>query len=155
MAVPTLTPSSETSRIVLPTGSSPGDVRNNTELPFQINKELSSIPPFSFRKVRKLPSWGTIFSKHVCFVSPEGHEDKENFLLIVDSYLQILLKYLSCLEPEKPNSKSVIERLESQHVYCLQQKCNDKTRNVLAKAFDKKWADRYIEEVLFDCPSVI
>jgi hypothetical protein len=42
MAVPTLTPSSETSRIVLPTGSSPGDVRNNTELPFQIYSEESS-----------------------------------------------------------------------------------------------------------------
>jgi len=36
MAVPTLTPSSQTSKVTLPTGSSPGDVRNNTELPFQI-----------------------------------------------------------------------------------------------------------------------
>ena len=36
MAVPTLTPSSQTSRITLPTGSSPSDIEDNTELPFQI-----------------------------------------------------------------------------------------------------------------------
>jgi hypothetical protein len=36
--------------------------------------------------------------------------------------------------------------------YCKQQKQNDKTRRVLEKAFDPAWADRYIEELLFDDP---
>jgi len=42
MAVPTLTPSRQTSAIVLPTGSSPVDVENNTELPFQIYSDSST-----------------------------------------------------------------------------------------------------------------
>ena len=36
MAVPTLTPSSQTSKVTLPTGSTPSDVKDNTELPFQV-----------------------------------------------------------------------------------------------------------------------
>ena len=42
MAVPTLTPSSETSAIVLPTGSTASDVENNTELPFQMYSDTTS-----------------------------------------------------------------------------------------------------------------
>ncbi|MCT4366758.1 MAG: hypothetical protein N3Z28_03695, partial [Synechococcaceae cyanobacterium MAG-AL2] len=37
--------------------------------------------------------------------------------------------------------------------YCQQQKRNDKTRRVLEKAFNPTWANRYIEELLFDDPS--
>ena len=42
MAVPTLTPSSQASAITLPTGSHPSDVKNNTELPFQIYSDTST-----------------------------------------------------------------------------------------------------------------
>ena len=42
MAVPILTPSSQTSKIVLPTGSTPSDVKDNTELPFQIYSDSSA-----------------------------------------------------------------------------------------------------------------
>jgi hypothetical protein len=42
MAVPTLTPSRETSAIVLPTGSSPVDVEDSAELPFQLYSDSSS-----------------------------------------------------------------------------------------------------------------
>ena len=43
MAVTTLSPVSQTSKITLPTGSTPGDVRNNTELPFQIYSDNSAV----------------------------------------------------------------------------------------------------------------
>ena len=42
MAVTTLSPVSQTSKITLPTGSTPGDVKNNTELPFQIYSDNSA-----------------------------------------------------------------------------------------------------------------
>ena len=42
MAVPTLTPSSETSAITLPTGSSPSNVEDNSELPFQLYSDTNS-----------------------------------------------------------------------------------------------------------------
>ena len=56
------------------------------------------------------------------------------------------------MSPESIDSKSTIERLQGQNYYCLQQKRNDKTRNVLANAFSPSWADRYINMVLFDSP---
>jgi len=42
MAVPTLTPSSQTSKITLPTGSTASDVKDNAELPFQIYSDSST-----------------------------------------------------------------------------------------------------------------
>ena len=44
------------------------------------------------------------------------------------------------------------ERYERQIHYCQQQKRNDKTRNVLSKAFESQWADIYIEQFLFKHP---
>ena len=45
-----------------------------------------------------------------------------------------------------------MRRHRGQLSYCQQQKRNDKTRRVLEKAFNPEWADRYIEELLFDDP---
>jgi phycocyanobilin:ferredoxin oxidoreductase len=45
-----------------------------------------------------------------------------------------------------------VKRHHGQLSYCRQQKRNDKTRRVLEKAFNPAWADRYIEELLFDDP---
>ena len=44
------------------------------------------------------------------------------------------------------------ERYEGQINYCEKQKKNDKTRKILEKYFGEKWADDYINEVLFDEP---
>mgnify|MGYP001201919633 FL=1 len=44
------------------------------------------------------------------------------------------------------------ERLQAQLNYCNQQKKNDKTRGILERCFNKEWADRYMDEVLFDEP---
>ena len=43
-------------------------------------------------------------------------------------------------------------RYEGQINYCKKQKLNDKTRRILAKYFGDRWADLYINEVLFDEP---
>ena len=48
----------------------------SNDLPLPINKQLSTMSLPTFKKVRKLPEWGSIFSKHVCFVSPEGANEK-------------------------------------------------------------------------------
>jgi phycocyanobilin:ferredoxin oxidoreductase len=45
-----------------------------------------------------------------------------------------------------------VNRWQGQLRYCKQQKQNDKTRRVLEKAFNPEWANRYIEELLFDDP---
>ncbi|MFM9102621.1 MAG: phycocyanobilin:ferredoxin oxidoreductase, partial [Cyanobium sp.] len=45
-----------------------------------------------------------------------------------------------------------VARWQGQIRYCKQQKQNDKSRRVLEKAFDPAWADRYLEELLFNDP---
>jgi phycocyanobilin:ferredoxin oxidoreductase len=36
--------------------------------------------------------------------------------------------------------------------HCAQQQQNDKTRRVLEKSLGKTWTDRYMTQMLFDCP---
>ncbi len=124
-------------------------------LPLGIDRQLSSISFPSFRKARELPEWGNIFSRYVQFVRLDGKDEQEHFLHIVDHYLCILINTLSQLEPDLPNANSTIERIRFQNFYCLQQKRNDKTRNVLAKTFTPQWADRYIETFLFESPLIL
>ncbi|AAP99863.1 MULTISPECIES: phycocyanobilin:ferredoxin oxidoreductase [Prochlorococcus] len=122
------------------------------KLPRTIENQLAQIEIPSFEKVRKLPDWGDIFSSHVQFITPIGAEENGFFLDLVDKFLTILIDYSESIEPDLDDSPFTIERIEGQMYYCLQQKQNDKTRNVLAKAFSPNWANQYIEMVLFDMP---
>ena len=107
----------------------------------------------TFRQVRDLPGWGVIFSPHVCFIRPDGAEEEALFRSRVKDVLTILRTAVLQTASEPTTAASTIRRYEGQLNYCLQQKRNDKTRRVLEKAFDASWADRYIEELLFDDPS--
>ena len=71
---------------------------------------------------------------------------------IVDEYLNLLISYSLSIEAESADSSLTIERYKKQKIYCLQQKLNDKTRSVLSRLFNPRWADYYIDMVLFDCP---
>jgi phycocyanobilin:ferredoxin oxidoreductase len=44
------------------------------------------------------------------------------------------------------------QRNEAQINYCTNQKKNDKTRKILTNYFGDKWAENYINQVLFDEP---
>ena len=121
-------------------------------LPLAIEDALQKISRIGFTCKRELPDWGCIFSPYVCFIKPENKQEEKQFLEIVESYLDSLISYALYLEPETSHSPITIERYKRQEFYCLQQKRNDKTRNVLAKTFNMEWADRYIDYVLFDCP---
>ena len=74
---------------------------------------------------------------------------------VVDDYLKILISCLSLAIADKSDSAATIDRRRFQFLYCTQQKRNDKTRNVLAKAFNPHWANRYIENLLFDSPKKV
>jgi len=123
------------------------------ELPLGIKHKLLNISTPYFSQVRKLPEWGTIFSKHVQFIRPNGKEEEDLFLMVADEYLRILVEALISTDADSQDSCSTAERLDFQKYYCLQQKRNDKTRKVLARAFNPEWADNYIETLLFDSPS--
>jgi phycocyanobilin:ferredoxin oxidoreductase len=107
-------------------------------------------PPFS--QPRELPGWGAIFSPHVLFVRPADGREEAWFIDTVAAYLGVLQGAAAAAEPQGAEDGATVSRWQGQLRYCRQQKKNDKTRRVLEKAFSPQWADRYIENLLFDDP---
>ena len=104
---------------------------------------------YSFKHNRDMPQWGDIFSPYSKFVRIEDEEERKNFCDIVDQYLDI---FAGAVWKATMNYNRADERYEGQINYCEKQKKNDKTRKILEKYFGEKWADDYINEVLFDEP---
>ena len=125
-------------------------VAENLPAPIEAALEARDAGPFSQR--RELPAWGSIFSPHVLFVRPANAEEESAFIEQVDAFLAVLAAAVAAAQPQAPDDPATVMRLEGQLRYCKQQKQNDKTRRVLEKAFNPTWAERYIEELLFDDP---
>lgn len=123
------------------------------QLPERIGRALESTPIPAFEQVRELPTWGTIFSPFVRFIRPTSDQEQDWFVDLVSAYLTVLGDAVRTSCPDPTDASSTVSRYHGQVSYCLQQKRNDKTRRVLEKAFGTTWADRYIEEMLFDEPA--
>ncbi len=108
----------------------------------------------AFSQQRELPAWGAIFSEQVLFVRPEGAQEEGWFVEEVATFLSVLGEAAARADAQPPDHPATVARWHGQLHYCKQQKQNDKTRRALAKAFNPEWADRYIEELLFDDPPV-
>ena len=121
-------------------------------LPAPITTALTSRAERHFDQPRALPPWGYIFSPYVLFVRPTNRDEESAFVAEVDAYLAILAQASRSAAIEAVDDAATVERWHGQRRYCKQQKQNDKTRRVLEKAFNEAWADRYIEELLFDDP---
>ena len=112
-------------------------------------KFLSKVDKSNFTSLRKIPNWGEIFSKNVFFASLKSKSEKNAFCGVVNEYLSVLIKLSKDAKPDF-NEKNILERINFQKNYCIQQMKNEKTSMVLLKYFDKKWVDNYIKTVLFD-----
>jgi phycocyanobilin:ferredoxin oxidoreductase len=121
-------------------------------LPEAIDSALAARAPRQYSQPRDLPAWGSIFSPYVRFVRPASPEEDRQFVDEVGEILEILAAACHHTPVMAADHPSTVERWQGQLRYCKQQKQNDKTRRVLEKAFDPAWADRYIEELLFDDP---
>lgn len=121
-------------------------------LPEAIDRALSLLPREGFGQERELPGWGSIFSPHVLFVRPENDTEESRFIDHVGDVLAVLAAALADAPADSAEDPATVARWEGQVRYCKQQKQNDKTRRVLEKAFHPQWADRYIENLLFDEP---
>ena len=121
-------------------------------LPAGISAALAARPRVGFSQERELPGWGSIFSPFVRFVRPTSPAEDTAFLAEVSGLLEVLTAAINSASAEPPQHPATVERWQGQLHYCKQQKQNDKTRRVLEKAFNPAWADRYIEELLFDDP---
>ncbi|MEX0587854.1 MAG: phycocyanobilin:ferredoxin oxidoreductase [Cyanobium sp.] len=122
------------------------------ELPAAIAANLAALPSPAYSQPRELPGWGSIFSPFVRFVRPSNPDEETAFLTEVSGFLDVLAAAIAVAEAQAPSDPATVDRWHGQIRYCKQQKQNDKTRRVLEKAFNPEWADRYIEELLFDDP---
>jgi phycocyanobilin:ferredoxin oxidoreductase len=122
------------------------------QLPAAVADPLAALPQRRFSQERELPEWGTIFSPYVRFVRPADAEEEQQFIAVVVEFLEVLAQASRTAEPQAIDHPDTVKRYQGQLSYCQQQKRNDKTRRVLEKAFNPQWADRYIEELLFDDP---
>jgi len=121
-------------------------------LPAVIEAGLTAIDRGAFAERRELPAWGSIFSPHVLFVRPGDDAEQQAFIDHVDRVLAVLAEAVVSSDAQAAGDPATVARWQGQLRYCKQQKQNDKTRRVLEKAFNPAWADRYIEELLFDDP---
>jgi phycocyanobilin:ferredoxin oxidoreductase len=121
-------------------------------LPDGLHAALDARAPRVYSQPRELPPWGSIFSPFVRFVRPANPAEDQQFVEEVTEILAILSQASSSCAIDAATSAATVERWQGQLHYCKQQKQNDKTRRVLEKAFNPAWANRYIEELLFDDP---
>ncbi|MFM2080287.1 MAG: hypothetical protein RLZZ219_969 [Cyanobacteriota bacterium] len=122
-------------------------------LPPAVAERLEALPPRPFSQERELPPWGTIFSPHVRFVRPADAAEEQRFIAVVSDFLEVIAAASREAQPQPIEHPDTVRRHQGQLSYCQQQKRNDKTRRVLEKAFNPEWADRYIEQLLFDDPA--
>ena len=110
---------------------------------------------FNFSGKRPLPLWGDeIFSPYCKFTRLTEEIDMANFFCLVQNYL---VEYLKCIKETKKDTLwiNTMKRLDDQIWYCQSQKKNDKTRNILLKYFDEEWVNNYMDNILFDEPTVV
>jgi phycocyanobilin:ferredoxin oxidoreductase len=91
----------------------------------------------------------------VLFVRPQDPAEEEAFVEAVADRLAVLSAALHTTSAQAPDDPATVRRWHGQLRYCRNQKRNDKTRRVLEKAFNPEWAERYIEDLLFDDPPAL
>jgi phycocyanobilin:ferredoxin oxidoreductase len=112
-------------------------------------KALANLAQINFSRPRALPNWGDIFSEFCLFIQPQNNFEEKLFL-------ERVLQYLTLHCTTAVSTLAVIaqeaEITSGQRYYCSRQQQNDKTRRVLEKSIGKPWTDRYVTQMLFDCP---
>ncbi|BBA80181.1 phycocyanobilin:ferredoxin oxidoreductase [cyanobacterium endosymbiont of Rhopalodia gibberula] len=117
----------------------------------EYHQALSQSPVLEFSESHGLPAWGDIFSDYCLFIRPTDPEEETQFLSRVVEFLKIHCQ--TAVDSQTVSSKQQMSNLAGQHYYCTKQQQNGKTRRVLEKAFGKKWANKYMTQVLFDLPT--
>lgn len=126
-------------------------VNRDRLLPNSYRQVLANLNPIEFSQPRNLPEWGNIFSEFCLFVRPGDSNEEQMFLKRVQEYLALHCQIAAAKSPIFSLTKQA-QILLGQHYYCTQQQQNDKTRRVLEKSLGQSWTDRYMSQMLFDCP---
>jgi len=105
---------------------------------------------FIFNEPRPLPEWADIFSPYMKFQRIREEKERNLFYETVMKYLDVYSDAVK--DSKKGNLEDTYQRYQEQCRYSTQQRKNPKTIAVLSNWFDKKWADDYINDILFCKP---
>ena len=126
------------------------DISPVDDLYHPIYEDIADISSYySFRHNREIPAWGTIFSPYCKFARLDDDEEIDVFCNVVNEYLDA---FVGAVWKATMDSRGAEQRWLAQSDYCTNQRKNDKTRKILEAYFGARWADQYINEVLFDEP---
>ncbi|KAK3242759.1 hypothetical protein CYMTET_47565 [Cymbomonas tetramitiformis] len=101
---------------------------------------------------RGTPDWGkAIFSEHCMLLSPSTSEHVANFIEYVRATLAMHLQHSLSSQPDK---ELRAQNCAGQKRFCEFQLKNDKTRRILAKSKGEDWANRYMDDILFDMHNI-
>lgn len=120
-------------------------IRKDRSLPEMYN--ILNVIDTKFEEDKKMPDWGSVFSEYCVFVRPR-EDEYQKFINTSFTYLNFHCAISNIIR----KGDNIIENYEGHKFYCEQQRKNDKTRGVLKNIFGEEYADKYISEVLFDCP---
>ncbi|MEO1294261.1 MAG: phycocyanobilin:ferredoxin oxidoreductase [Cyanobacteria bacterium J06636_16] len=123
-------------------------------LPAEYIECLKQLPPPQFAQPRTLPAWGDIFSEFCLFIRPANQQEEVAFFNRAIQYLSIHCQLANRAVPIDSFDEQLL-MVTGQRRYCLQQQKNDKTRRILEQAFGSEWADRYLQNMLFDTVEAI
>ena len=126
-------------------------VNRDRLLPDAYSRVLTNLPQLDFAQPRDLPEWGDIFSEFCLFIRPSDRTEEILFLHRVEQFLTLHCQIAIATSAVVSTAKQT-EILARQRYYCYQQQQNDKTRRVLEKFLGRVWTDRYMTQMLFDCP---
>ena len=108
---------------------------------------------YNFKDPRPLPLWGDIFSPFCKFARLKTEEEQTKFYQVVFEYLRLYSKKLKKIKQDPEDEwVGTMKRISDQCWYSTAQKKNKKTKAVLSQWFSEEWADKYIENILFDKP---
>ncbi|VEP12141.1 Phycocyanobilin:ferredoxin oxidoreductase [Hyella patelloides LEGE 07179] len=126
-------------------------VNRTRSLPNVYRRVLANLPQIDFTQPRNLPEWGHIFSEFCLFVRPSDRAEEILFLNRVREFLTLHCQTAITVSAVGSPGKQA-EILAGHRYYCSQQQQNDKTRRVLEKSLGQVWTERYMTQMLFDCP---
>ena len=138
----------------------PCPVSSNLALPSLYANSVNSLQErYSVKTNRAIPDWGKeIFSPLCVLMRPTNPEDVGKFMRYCLALADFHIQFAKLSTPVDKNSRltgdqinrKLCEIQKAHYKFSAKQLENDRTRNVLEKAFGKDMSDDYMENFMFD-----
>lgn len=119
-------------------------VRPDGTLDEDYEQALAELPPLDFQKVRPLPAWGGIFSRHYLAVHPQNDAEREQFTVRALRLFDLHRELASGPRPRTP-----VDVHQAWEKYRAAVLAGEQRRRLLERDFAPDWLARYAVTALF------